>query len=590
MKKSLQLILFMLLTSVATAQFPAPYCGPITFSANVEPITLVNFAGINNPSPATLRVGPHQNFTAITGNVTAGQTYPITLKGNTDGAFANTFSVFIDWNKNNVFTDQGETFIIGTIFGSTGTDTVQLQGNITVPGYATSGNTRMRVMKIFNNFDSTFFPTPCNVNGATYGQVEDYTLAVTSIAQCLSGTHFPTSVISTINCDGGINLVSTQSQTGQYFDATVTQGKEYVIHSSIATDYFTVSDNNGTTATYAGTSPLIWKSNVSDTVRFYVHTNISCGTDTLKRTTSIACGTDCLNGALFPVQTYTPVVCDSVTQNLITASATSGQYCNVQVQKGSKYTFSTSVNTDFITLSLNGNTAIIKGANPLYWESDTTSIIRFYVNTNQYCTTDTIIRSKFITCKTLEVPDCVSNMDPANGDTLYVSVGTYQVTFDLPTTGGPIEGIDFYIGLTPTTSFYNARFSIFQIFSLGLDATDIGKLYYWWLVPYNAAGTATCTPIVQSFKVLASPTVGIDNTKTETLYAYPNPVQQKLFLKNIVEIESVRIVNTLGQIILSQTIDNSKSEIDMYGFSPGVYQLILTSKNGEEKVQRLVKD
>lgn len=589
MKRTLQTILLLLCTSIAIAQFPAPYCGPITFAGNVEPITLVNFAGINNPSPATLRIGPHQNFTTITGNVTAGQTYPITLKGNTDGAYTNAFSVFIDWNKNNVFTDQGESFYIGTIFGSTGTDTINLVGNITVPGYASSGTTRMRVMKIFNYEDPTYFPTPCNTNGAFYGQVEDYSLAVTSITQCLTGTHFPASVLSTINCDGGINIVSTQSQTGQYFDAIVTQGKDYVIHSSIATDYFTVSTNNGATSTYAGTSPLVWNSNVSDTVRFYLYNNITCGTDTLKRTTSMACGTDCLNGALFPVQTYTPAVCDSLTQNLITASASSGQYCNVQVQKGSKYTFSTSVNTDFITLSLNGNSIIIKGATPLYWEADTTAVVRFYVNTNQYCYTDTISRSKYITCKLLEVPGCVSNMDPANEDTLYVSVGTYQVTFDLPTTGGPIDGFDFYIGLTPTTSFYTIRFGLGEILSLGLDASDIGKLYYWWIVPFNAAGIPTCTPIVQSFKVLASPTVGIGQTKTESIYAYPNPVHQKLFLKNAVDIESIRIVNTLGQIILSEKITNTKSEIDMSKFATGVYQLILTTTNGAEKVQRIVK-
>ena len=81
----------LLVTFSGFAQFPMPYCGPMTFTNNVEPITLVNFAGINNSSAPL--VGPnngitiiaHEDYTAIIGNVTAGSSYPITLKGNTDG-------------------------------------------------------------------------------------------------------------------------------------------------------------------------------------------------------------------------------------------------------------------------------------------------------------------------------------------------------------------------------------------------------------------------------------------------------------------------------------------------------------------------
>lgn len=589
MKKLIHTLVLLLCSAVAFAQFPAPYCGPITFSSGIEPITLVNFAGINNASPAIKGIGPHQNFIAITGAVTAGQSYPITLKGNTDGAFTNSFSVFIDWNKNNVFTDLGETFYIGDIFGSTGTDTIKLLGSINVPGYATSGTTRMRVMKIYNNEDPNFLPTPCNTNGATYGQVEEYSLTVTSIAQCLSGVHFPSSVLSTLNCNGGINIVSTLSQTGQYFDAIVTQGKDYVISSSINTDYITVSSNNGSTATFAGTSPLVWNSNVSDTVRFYLHNNINCGIDTIKRTTFIACGTDCLNGALFPVQTYTPAVCDSVTQNLISASASSGQYCNVQVQKGSKYTFSTSVNTDFITLSINGNTAIIKGASPLYWESDTTGVVRFYVNSNQYCATDTIVRSKYISCYNLEVPGCFSNLIPADGDTLYVSVGSYQIGFDWPTTGGPIDVIDFYVGLTPMISFYSASFSPFQLLTLSFDPSDIGQLYYWWLVPSNAAGASTCTPVVHSFKVLASPAVGVDVTKSEQYQVYPNPATNAIHFTNTEGLAELKILNTLGQLILLKKMKESESTVDISELAAGVYQLQLLNKNGKTQTMKIVK-
>jgi hypothetical protein len=112
MKKINHTFLMLLISSLAFAQFPSPYCGPLTFTTNVEPITLVDFAGINNPSSFVTGGAAHQDFTGQTAQVTAGQTYPIALKGNTDGNFINLFSVYMDWNHDNDFSDQGEAYLL----------------------------------------------------------------------------------------------------------------------------------------------------------------------------------------------------------------------------------------------------------------------------------------------------------------------------------------------------------------------------------------------------------------------------------------------------------------------------------------------
>lgn len=178
-KKSFFFMVLLACSFSAYAQFPAPYC-TVTYTNGVEPITLVQFAGINNTTSATLAGAPAiQDFTTLTGNVTAGTSYPIVLKGNTDGAFTNYFRVYVDWNQNNVFTDAGESYDIGTIVGSTGVDATVLNGNILVPLTALGGTTRMRVMKRFNGYPSG----PCQ-EGAGFGQTEDYTLAVTAGANC----------------------------------------------------------------------------------------------------------------------------------------------------------------------------------------------------------------------------------------------------------------------------------------------------------------------------------------------------------------------------------------------------------------------
>uniref|UniRef100_UPI001FDF5085 GEVED domain-containing protein n=1 Tax=Aequorivita capsosiphonis TaxID=487317 RepID=UPI001FDF5085 len=163
-------------TSGGGGTFPEPYCGPLTFNNGVEPITLVDVAGISNVSDATLDGSPaHEDFTAIEGDMEEGMTYAIALEGNTGGGFTNSFTVFIDWNQDGILDNDSERYEIGTIVGSTGTDGQQATGDIVVPSGVTAGQTRMRVIKRFPASYATDSCTP----GSGYGQAEDYTINVT---------------------------------------------------------------------------------------------------------------------------------------------------------------------------------------------------------------------------------------------------------------------------------------------------------------------------------------------------------------------------------------------------------------------------
>lgn len=206
MKKITFSLMMLFVSFCAFAQFPLPYCGPATFTNNVEPITLVNFAGINNTSSNLVgqnngtTIIAHEDYTAITGNVFSGSTYSITLKGNTDGATYTTYlRVFFDWNHNNDFSDAGESYDIGTITGSNGIDAIELVGSITVPGNAPAGNTRMRVTKRYAAYTDA-----CNTGGGGWGQIEDYTVAV-ALPACLS----PVAGIATVTSATTANLTWT---------------------------------------------------------------------------------------------------------------------------------------------------------------------------------------------------------------------------------------------------------------------------------------------------------------------------------------------------------------------------------------------
>ena len=154
--------------------FPEPYCA-VTFPSSVEPITRVNFTGINNPSSATVGGSPAlEDFLGVAGGAAiAGQSYPIAIEGNTAGSFSTYISVYADWNHDGTF-GTGEKYDIGVITNSTGADGKQATGTVAVPAGALSGNTRFRVIKKYSS--SVAYPTACNTAG--YGQAEDYTVTV----------------------------------------------------------------------------------------------------------------------------------------------------------------------------------------------------------------------------------------------------------------------------------------------------------------------------------------------------------------------------------------------------------------------------
>ncbi|MCC6594898.1 MAG: hypothetical protein IT477_00155 [Rhodanobacteraceae bacterium] len=160
--------------------FPEPYC-PVTFPNNVEPITKVIFTGINNASSAVLNGSPAlEDFLGVAGGlVQAGQSYPIAVEGNTDGAWTNVVNAFIDWNRDGSF-GSGEAYPIGNITNSTGLDGKQATNTIAVPAGVTPGPVRMRVLKRYSSA-----ATACNSTG--YGQGEDYTLIVQGSASYTVG-------------------------------------------------------------------------------------------------------------------------------------------------------------------------------------------------------------------------------------------------------------------------------------------------------------------------------------------------------------------------------------------------------------------
>ncbi len=150
------------------------YCASQGNNTADERIGRVQFGTINNASTGT---AGYENFTSISTNVVRGTANTITITPTWTGTvYSEGYAVFIDYNNDGDFVDAGE-----TVFTRTATTATPVSGSFTIPATTTLGTKRMRVSMKYNGV-----PTSCET--FSYGQVEDYTINVTSSAKEIETT------------------------------------------------------------------------------------------------------------------------------------------------------------------------------------------------------------------------------------------------------------------------------------------------------------------------------------------------------------------------------------------------------------------
>ncbi len=144
------------------------YCASTSNSTADEKIARVVLGTINNPSTGN---AGYENFTALSTNLTRGTANTITITPSwTSTVYSEGYAVWIDYNKNGLFTDAGE-----LVYSKATSTATSASGSFTVPTTATVGTTRMRVSMKYNGV-----PTSCET--LSYGQVEDYSVNIVAAA------------------------------------------------------------------------------------------------------------------------------------------------------------------------------------------------------------------------------------------------------------------------------------------------------------------------------------------------------------------------------------------------------------------------
>jgi lysophospholipase L1-like esterase len=68
------------------------------------------------------------------------------------------------------------------------------------------------------------------------------------------------------------------------------------------------------------------------------------------------------------------------------------------------------------------------------------------------------------------------------------------------------------------------------------------------------------------------------------LKVYPNPAGSKLFIESSLEIDRIRIYNSMGGLVDDKTLNSMPAELDLSHLGPGTYVLYATPKGADEPV------
>ena len=186
----------------------------------------------------------------------------------------------------------------------------------------------------------------------------------------------------------------------------------------------------------------------------------------------------CTTGDLFPASTFTPN-CNGNYQT-ITSQSYAGEYTNVNVVANRQYSFSSSVTTDYITITnANGTVTYASGVQPVIWDSgNTTGVIRYYLHSNANCGIAEVDRTRYIRCA-----DASNCTPPSNLMVSNITSNSCKMTW---TAASPVPSSHYDIYIVTNNSAPNANSTPTLFSTTNLNTTlylnvAAGTTYYYWV-------------------------------------------------------------------------------------------------------------
>lgn len=134
---------------------------------------------------------------------------------------------------------------------------------------------------------------PKNAIGSATGCDTVFSFTTSAAVYCTTSPNGSYGTLSPTNCDGTTSVTRTTAWCGEYSVVNVVAGKRYKFDILLKTGYFITLATNVTTPVglASGTDTVIYDATTTGSIRFYSHTNSSCGTGTsaTSHTRSVTC-------------------------------------------------------------------------------------------------------------------------------------------------------------------------------------------------------------------------------------------------------------------------------------------------------------
>lgn len=197
-------------------------------------------------------------------------------------------------------------------------------------------------------------------------------------------------------------------------------------------------------------------------------------------------------------------------------------------------------------------------------------------------------------------PGVVTDMIPADGangvEILLSEAGSKMIMFswNAATTGDPATSYNWYFGetadaVTNLVSDFDGTVEGGAGITYGTTVEtgwQTNTTYFWKVESVNVAGSTEST--VHSFTTGADDPLGVNDVTIETFKAYPNPVTDIVTIEGNAPIDSVEIVNQLGQNVLDVDVNSTfNNQINLSKLNTGIYFVKVKSASKIQTLQIL---
>lgn len=387
-------------------------------------------------------------------------------------------------------------------------------------------------------------------------------------------------------CSGSAQIIVSDAYASEYSSINIVANRQYTFSSSVNSDYITITNATGTTLYANGTTPLVWQSGSNiGSIRYYIHTNASCGSSDIERIKRITCTASssgsCGTAAGFAVS--------NVTSNsalfiwAVPATAPSGYqvYVNNASTAPSASISATAnvITNDYLfTSTLTGNITYyywirsVCGTTPTAWVAGG----NFTTNASVPCNG----AGYGLWPEENYMPSCSGSNETINTDAF---AGEYTNVNILPNK-------KYTFTSSVTTDYITVTTTTGTVLATGVTPVVWNSTTATGVVRYHLHRNASCAiqDTQRTRRIRCEAALGTDDESIAGLVTYPNPVTDVLSIAYTDVITNVAITNMLGQKLYDKAVNTNETQVDFSNYAAGIYHVRILA-GGKTQTMKVVK-